>query len=610
MNLSASDSKKPSLLRSLSWGIAIVLGILIFAYGFEVTEVDLAETREPQRQESLRRILRALAHPEIFEYEKEEFIVTTPIWIACPPGGVEVPEPDPSLPYLIITPPCADPNAEITIEGFNFEPGTEGPINLVPPSGVKLPLGKAEPDAEGHFIITTELPNRQPLDEPQEIRVTTRRNVGSPHLSKNALDTWDKIVETVFIALLATTLGTILAVPISFFAARNLMKEVTSPLASTALALIGWPLGVWAGLQVAQWVEQAANVFTSGVAMNLGGMFFASALGWGAARWAMPATEDRPSPAVRVLRFAGLLSAGFLGAVALRLLANLAFTSGSSLAKNLGAFAFLGTFLNDIGEISGLLVTMILVLGGGALFGSLGGRMGHTLSERLPKNALKLLNVPLGAISGALLFAMLGAVADWFYQYENPILSIWGPAGVGAALGLVIAVRAWQADVLSTGLAIYTVTRTILNLIRSIEALVWVIIFVVWVSIGPFPGVLALALHTVASLAKLYSEQIESIAEGPLEAVKATGATRLQMIIYAVIPQIIPPYIAFTIYRWDINVRMSTILGFAGGGGIGFLLLQNVGMLEYRAASTQMLAIAIVVATMDYLSSWLREKVI
>ena len=75
-------------------------------------------------------------------------------------------------------------------------------------------------------------------------------------------------------------------------------------------------------------------------------------------------------------------------------------------------------------------------------------------------------------------------------------------------------------------------------------------------------------------------------------------------------PQIIPPYISYTMYRWDINVRMSTIIGFVGGGGIGFLLQQNINLLNYRAAATQMLAIAVVVAAMDYVSSYMRQKVV
>ena len=178
----------------------------------------------------------------------------------------------------------------------------------------------------------------------------------------------------------------------------------------------------------------------------------------------------------------------------------------------------------------------------------------------------------------------------------------------GAILGAIGSLRISHRHTIPIGYVTYYVTRTILNATRSIEPLVMVIVFVVWVGIGPFAGSLALALHTVAALAKLYSEQVESIAPGPLEAVRATGASRLQTIIYAVIPQIIPPYISFTMYRWDINVRMSTIIGFAGGGGIGFLLQQNINLLDYRAASVQMLAIAIVVATMDYISAVIRER--
>jgi phosphonate ABC transporter permease subunit PhnE len=177
-------------------------------------------------------------------------------------------------------------------------------------------------------------------------------------------------------------------------------------------------------------------------------------------------------------------------------------------------------------------------------------------------------------------------------------------------IGLGAAFRARKVDSLPTGLIVYYMARLIFNGLRSIESLVMAIVFVVWVGVGPFAGVLALSLHTIASQAKLFSEQVESILPGPIEAIKATGADRLQTIIYAVMPQIIPPYISFTMYRWDINVRMSTIIGLAGGGGIGFLLLQNANLLNYRAASVQMLAIVIVVSIMDYLSSYMREKVV
>jgi len=158
------------------------------------------------------------------------------------------------------------------------------------------------------------------------------------------------------------------------------------------------------------------------------------------------------------------------------------------------------------------------------------------------------------------------------------------------------------------GNTIYYVVRTIATIFRSIEAVVWAIIFSVWVGIGPFAGMLALMIHSVAALTKLYSEQIENIDSGQVEAIKATGASTLQVWIFAVIPQIISPYLAFTIYRWDINVRMATIVGFVGGGGIGLLLLQQQQLLRWHNVGVIIWLIAIVVWIMDMVSGKVREK--
>ncbi|GAB1420192.1 hypothetical protein MASR2M15_02760 [Anaerolineales bacterium] len=158
------------------------------------------------------------------------------------------------------------------------------------------------------------------------------------------------------------------------------------------------------------------------------------------------------------------------------------------------------------------------------------------------------------------------------------------------------------------GSTVYNLSRAILNTIRSIEPIIMGLVFVVWVGIGPFAGVLALTLHSIASLGKLYSEQVENIDEGPVEAIKSTGAGWIQTVVYAVVPQVIPPYIAFTMYRWDINVRMSTIIGFVGGGGIGLLLQQQINLLRYRDAGVAVLAIAVVVSLLDYASAYLRER--
>ncbi|MDR7482774.1 MAG: phosphonate ABC transporter, permease protein PhnE [Armatimonadota bacterium] len=160
------------------------------------------------------------------------------------------------------------------------------------------------------------------------------------------------------------------------------------------------------------------------------------------------------------------------------------------------------------------------------------------------------------------------------------------------------------------GTAVYYVIRTVFNIARSIEPLIMATVFAVWVGIGPFAGVLALGVHSIASLGKLYSEQIESIDPGPIEAITATGASMLQVVRYAVVPQIVPPFIAFTIYRWDINVRMSTVIGFVGGGGIGFLLQQYINLLQWKQAATVVWAITLVVAAMDYMSAKVRERIV
>jgi phosphonate transport system permease protein len=157
-------------------------------------------------------------------------------------------------------------------------------------------------------------------------------------------------------------------------------------------------------------------------------------------------------------------------------------------------------------------------------------------------------------------------------------------------------------------MAIYYVTRTILNIVRAIEPLIWALIAVVWVGLGPFAGIIALTLHSIAALGKLYSEAIENIDPGPIEAIQATGATRLQIIMYAVVPQMIPPFVSFSIYRWDINVRMSTVIGLVGGGGIGFLLVQYIRLLDYRAAGIAVWFIAITVAILDYVSAEIRQR--
>ncbi len=160
------------------------------------------------------------------------------------------------------------------------------------------------------------------------------------------------------------------------------------------------------------------------------------------------------------------------------------------------------------------------------------------------------------------------------------------------------------------GMAIYSLMRTIFTITRSIEVLIVGLIMVVIVGIGSFAGVLAIVVHSVGSLGKLYSEAIESIEPGPVEAITATGANRLQQVVYGVIPQVIPEFLAVTIFWWDHNVRMSTVLGLVGGGGIGYLLIQYIQLLQYNQSATVLWLIVIVVTAMDYASAAIRARLV
>jgi ABC-type dipeptide/oligopeptide/nickel transport system permease component len=144
------------------------------------------------------------------------------------------------------------------VEGFNFAPSTSGPLRFIPGSDpsniVELGRDNVQTDDTGHFRYQFTLPKR-PSEDVQYIRATLQSNVGAPHLTRTARDTWEKIIETVFLALLATTFGTFLAIPLSFIAARNLMKPVRSPLAGISLSILGWPIGIALGYTIVHWVE-------------------------------------------------------------------------------------------------------------------------------------------------------------------------------------------------------------------------------------------------------------------------------------------------------------------------------------------------------------------
>ncbi len=152
--------------------------------------------------------------------------------------------------------------------------------------------------------------------------------------------------------------------------------------------------------------------------------------------------------------------------------------------------------------------------------------------------------------------------------------------------------------------------RVVLNFFRSVDTLVYALIFVAAVGLGPFPGVLAVVAYTTTSLAKLYSEAVEGIDRGPVDAITATGATRLQILRFGVLPQVLPLFLSYVLYRLETNIRAATVLGFVGAGGIGFYLQTYLRMIDYPAASTVLLVTVAMVMVVDALSSKLRERLV
>jgi len=381
------DRGRPrGLLASWRYIAAVLVGIVLYAYAWQSTEINLRKL--VTEATDIVHIVTQIVQPDLLTRDKEYQAGYTDFQLPCtdsPPQQAAVSE---SEPYLVLSHTCGEPGEPLSVEGFNFRPDTRGTLRWIPPVGTIRSLQRFSTDGEGHFVAAISIPAVPESEELQQIETELKWDVGLPYPSETARIVAEKMLETIMLALMATTLGVFAAVPFSFLAARNLMS---------------------------------ANRAT---------------------------------------------------------------------------------------------------------------------------------------------------------------------------------------------MVIYYMVRGVFNIVRSIEPLIWAVVFAVWVGIGPFAGVLALGMHSIAALGKLYSEQVESIDPGPIEAIRATGANALQTIVYAVVPQIVPPYLAFTIYRWDINVRMSTIIGMVGGGGIGFLLIQWVNLLRYKQAGVAVWAITIVVWVMDTVSGIVREKIV
>jgi phosphonate transport system permease protein len=162
----------------------------------------------------------------------------------------------------------------------------------------------------------------------------------------------------------------------------------------------------------------------------------------------------------------------------------------------------------------------------------------------------------------------------------------------------------------SPHIIVFHVTRLFLNSLRAINELVFALIFVSAVGLGPFAGVLAIALHATGMLAKFVAEEIESVDRGQVEAQMATGASRMQVILFGIIPQVVPSFIGYAIYRLDVSIRSATVLGLVGAGGLGFSLIQTMKLFKYHQTATCILVIFVLVLVSDWICEKLRSRVI
>ena len=181
--------------------------------------------------------------------------------------------------------------------------------------------------------------------------------------------------------------------------------------------------------------------------------------------------------------------------------------------------------------------------------------------------------------------------------------------GTFIAIVLSIPVGLFSARNLAPNYIIFLLARIVTIFFRAIPEFIMAMILVIAVGFGAIPGVLALGFHTMGFLAKFYAEDIEHVNKGPIEALKSSGASKRQIISFAVIPQIIPSFIANNLYIFDRNIRMATMLGIVGAGGIGYELQSSFRMFEYQKVSAIIVIIFITIFIIDNFSSFIRSRI-
>ncbi len=250
--------------------------------------------------------------------------------------------------------------------------------------------------------------------------------------------------------------------------------------------------------------------------------------------------------------------------------------------------------------------------------------------RRLKRGGVLLMLVGFYAISVRLAQVDLNKLLTGLPKMAGWVLKAWPPAtreldvlllraaetvamaavGTTIATILALALCIFAARNLTPSPLLYYPARWLLNALRGIDSFVFALLFVAAVGLGPFAGVLGIGLHTWGTMAKLFAETIETVEPGPIDAAMLSGANRLKVISYALLPDILPNIASLTLFWWEFNVRASTVLGVVGAGGIGQELKNSMDLLDFPRLLTILLIILAMVTAIDQLSAWLRRSLV
>lgn len=666
-----ADAYQEARGRGLSPTLVIAIGLLI-TYGVGWKEIGVDLNKVVTRFGDMKPVLFDLFQPDVYTYHLTQQVGVANFDTPCGPGASAPTAVQPGQPELDVKPACGNAGEAVTITGSHFESGEHGVLVWVDPIGNEYPMRDPAtktpidltPDANGNFSLTLPVPSVIPAGQKitaplaNQIEARFSKPIGAPYFSDTFVLVMQKMVETVALALMATIFSIVLAMPLSFLAARNIVGTTNSgvvlyyvvrmffnvvrsidPLVWGLVVVVWVGLGPFAGVLALTihsiaalgklYSEEVEHIDAGPVeAVQATGANFLQTiqyavvpqiwppfLGYSLLRWDIN---------VRSATIVGFVAGGGIGFLLIQFIQKGAY---NQYATTMWAIAIV-VYVLDLASAKwrerilrsetgpatvskpffsswrNILLVLFLV----AVFAAAWNISQIEPAEFLNpgKNLGSLLH---DFVTIDLSADTLGVTGDLMVQTILMALLATTLGGVLAIPFSFLAARNLAGRSRLLG-GLYYVSRTFFNLFRSIEALVYVTLFIIWVGIGPFAGMLALSVATFALLGKLFSEAIENVDSGPMEAISATGANSLQTIVYGVIPQIVPPFVSYAIYQWDINIRISTIIGFGGGGGIGFQLQTWMNMLQYHKAGSAVLAIVIVVVIMDFASAKIRERLV